>query len=151
MNLLVVCTSKSRGFTFIEFLLVLGIFTLLITVSLPLAVDFYNNQQLNLQEQGIVQALRVAQLKAMSREFDSSFGLYINSTQYVLFKGDSYLSRDTSFDEVYDFPTNLQVSGLSEVVFNKLTGTTSNTGITTLTLGNKTETININEMGRVNY
>ena len=144
-------SSRQGSFTLVELLLVLGIVALLVGVSLPLAVDFYNNRQLDIHEQGIVQTLRRAQLKAMSMEFDSSFGVYATSTKYVLFKGTSYVSRDNAFDEISDLPANLQITGISEVVFSRLNGLPSKVGTTTLTIGNRTETININEMGRVNY
>ncbi|MFH1462511.1 MAG: prepilin-type N-terminal cleavage/methylation domain-containing protein [bacterium] len=165
MKLPGVCASKARGFThapfslekngagftLVELLLVLGILALLMVVSLPLAADFYNNQQFDAQEQGIVQALRRAQSKAMAQELDSQFGVYIAFNQYILFKGSSYEGRDANFDETFDLPGSFQVSGLSEIVFDKLTGATSDTGTVTLTINNKTEIININEMGRINY
>lgn len=131
--------------------MVLGILALLIVISLPLAINFYNTRSLDIYEQGIVQALRRSQLKAMAVENDSSFGVYITSTQYVLFKGGSYLGRDANFDEVSNLPKNLLISGLSEIVFSKLNGTTADTGTITLTVGEKVETININELGRINY
>ena len=143
--------SKAKGFTLVELLMVLGILALLIVVSLPLTVNFYKTRQLDVHEQGIVQALRRAQLKAMSIERNSAFGVYLTSTQYVLFKGSSYAARDTSYDEVFDLSGNLSVSGLSEIVFSKLNGTTTDTGTITLSIDDKTESININEMGRINY
>ena len=142
---------KVRGFTLVELMMVIAILVLLIVVSLPLAINFYKTRQLDVYEQGFVQALRRAQLKAMSVEADSSFGVYIGSDQYVLFRGNSYLARDVAYDEVFDLPDNLLVQGLSEIVFNKLRGIPSNTGDITLTINNQTETININEMGRINY
>lgn len=132
-------------------MIIIGILALLITISLPLTINFYKTRALDVHEQGIVQTLRRAQLKAMSVEADSSFGAYITSGQYVLFKGSSYATRDPAYDEVFDLPDNLQVSGLSEVVFSKLRGTPSDTGTIILTIDNQTETININEIGRINY
>lgn len=139
------------GFTLVELMIVIAILALLIAGAVPLAVNFYNLRNLDVQEQHIVQALRRAQLKAMSGEADSAFGVYIVPGQYVLFKGDSYATRDPAYDEVFNLPANLSVSGLSEVVFSKLNGTTTNTGNITLTIGNRTKVININEMGRINY
>ncbi len=132
-------------------MMAMAVLALLIAVSLPLALSFYKTRQLDVCENGIVQALRRAQLKAMSVEADSTFGVYISSNQYVLFKGSSYATRDTAYDEVTDLPANLQISGLSEIVFSKLNGTTLNTGNITLTIDNRSETININALGRINY
>lgn len=131
--------------------MVIGILAFLIIVSLPLAISFYKTRQLDVYEQSIVQALRRAQLKAMSVERDSSFGVYIASDKYVLFKGNSYDIRDSAFDEIFDLPDNLSISGVSEVVFSKLKGVPSNTGTITLAIDNRSGTININETGRINY
>ncbi|KPJ71356.1 hypothetical protein AMJ50_02600 [Parcubacteria bacterium DG_74_3] len=142
-----------KGFTLVELMLVIGILALLIVVSLPLAMNFYKTRQLDVYENGIVQALRRAQLKSMSVEADSSFGVYISndSKKYVLFKGNSYNTRDNVWDEVFELPDNLSVGGLTEVVFTKLKGIPSNTGNIFLIIDNRSEIININEAGRVNY
>lgn len=144
-------STFKKGLTLVELLMAMGILALLIVISLPLSIDFYKTRQLDVQQNGLVQALRRAQLKAMSMEGDSSFGVYIGPNQYVLFKGNSYLDRDQAEDEIFALSNNLQIEGLSEIVFSKLRGLPSDTGTTTLTIDNRTESININEMGRINY
>ena len=151
MKLPGVSISKIKGFTLLKLIMVIGILALLIIISLPLAINFYRTRQFDVHLNGGVQALRRAQLKAMSGEGDFSFGLYITSERYILFKGDAYVIRDTVYDEVFDLPDSIQISGLSEVVFSKLRGTPSNTGTITLTIDNKSETINVNEAGRIDY
>ncbi len=151
MKLPVVYISKSDGFTLLELLLVIGILALLIITSLPLVINFYKIRALGVHENGIVQTLRRAQLKAMSVEDDSSFGVYLTSEKYVLFKGNFYGIRDTAYDEIFDLPNNLSVIGPSEIVFSKLRGTPSDTGTIILTIDNRSETININEVGKINY
>lgn len=144
-------SNYRKGFTLVEVLLVLSIIILLITLTIPLGIRFYSTRQLDVSENGIVQTLRRAQIKAMSMERDSAFGVYITSEEYVLFKGDSYIARDISYDEIFDLPDNLSITGLSEIVFSKLKGTPSDTGTITLFLDNRTESININEMGMISF
>ena len=153
-----VCNPKSKnqkidsgGLTLVELLIVIGILVLLIITSTPMAINFYKTRTMDVSLNSIVQTLRRAQLKAMSLEGDSSFGVYLTSEKWVLFKGNSYLVRDVAYDEVFDLPKNLQLSGLSEIVFSKLRGAPSDTGNIILTIDNRTETININEVGRINY
>ena len=74
------------GLTLVEILLVVGILAILVTSVSPLAFDFYKSQQLDSCSQGIIQTLRRAQLKAMSSENDSSFGVYLTDDSYILFK-----------------------------------------------------------------
>ena len=151
MKSLEVYTFKKKNFTLVELIMVMGILALLTVISLPLAINFYRTRQLDVHENGIVQVLRRAQLKAMSVEDDSSFGVYITPDRYVLFKGDSYSARDFTYDEIYELPSNLSVSGISEIVFSRLRGVPSNTGNIILAINNKSEIININELGTINY
>jgi len=146
-----VCGKKSMGFTMVELVMVVAILALLMVVSLPAAINFYKTRQLDVHEQGIVQVLRRAQLKAMAVERDSAFGVFVASNQYVLFVGDSYAGRDSIYDEVFELPDNIEVSGLSEIVFSKLDGITADTGTINLVIDSSSGAISINEMGRVNY
>ena len=139
-----------KGITIIEILLVIGISGVLIYLTLPMGIDFYNYQQLNTSVKGVIQALRTAQLKAISQEADSSYGVYLTNDNYTLFKGDLYSTRDQSQDEVFDLPIIVDVGGLNAVVFSKLEGRPNPPGNIELKSGETTAIININEMGTIN-
>lgn len=143
--------TPKTGFSLIEMLLVLVILVLLAAVSLPLALNFYQNQQLEVKENEVVQALRKAQFRAMAGKEDSSFGVYFFSNKFILFKGASFLSRDSRFDEEFEMPKAISRSGLSEIVFSKLEGIPSLTGNIILSAGNRSETISINGIGTIDY
>ena len=140
------------GFTLLEILLVIGIISILLVFTVPVSLDFYKSQQLETQTQSIIQTLRRAQSKAMSIELDSSFGVYFGVSNYTLFKGSSYSGpgRDLQYDEIFDFPGLINLTGLSEIVFSKFEGKPNVTGNVILTINSDTRTININEMGRIN-
>ena len=138
------------GFTLVEILLVIGMLAFLVTIITPITLDFYKSQQLDTHTRQIIQMLRRAQLSAMSVEEDCSFGVYLTNDNYTLFRGSSYMTRETQYDEVFDLPPIINISGLSEAVFSKLDGLSSATGQIILTNNIKTNTIDINEMGRVN-
>lgn len=142
--------NDQKGFTIFEILLVVGVIVILISFTLPLGLDFYKNQQLETQSQGIVQALRGAQLKAMAIELDSPFGVYLTNDNYILFKGPSYAERDSQYDEVFDLPEIINVSGLNEIVFSKFEGMPNTIGNIILNTDNLEKKININEIGRIN-
>jgi len=142
-----------KGLTLFEILIVIGIIAILLSLTLPLGLDFYRSQQLETQSQGVIQALRRAQLKAMSVESDSAFGVHLTDDNYTLFKlskGEIYATRDANFDEVFDLPMIITVSGLNEVVFSKLEGKPNITGDIIVSSDGNTATININELGRIN-
>lgn len=139
-----------RSFTLVEFLLVIVVMAILIGFGLPLSFGLYKNQQLDITSQGVVQALRDAQQKAMGVENDSAFGVYFSNNNYILFQGSSFASRDSQYDEVFDFSKVISRSGLQEIVFLKNEGLPSATGDIILSNNSRTKTININNLGRVN-
>jgi type II secretory pathway pseudopilin PulG len=110
-----------NGFTLIEFLI--SIFIIILLSGLfTLGIDFYKRQELENQAQNLLEVLRRAQSKAISSQFDSSFGVKLESNRFILFKGDSFSTRDSQFDEVYELPAAIKIEGLSEIVFLKTEG-----------------------------
>jgi prepilin-type N-terminal cleavage/methylation domain-containing protein len=138
------------GFTLIEILIVISLISILIFFLVSIGLNFYKSQQLESQAQTILQILRRAQLKAMAIEFDSSFGVYLTNSNYTLYKGSSYATRDLQYDEVFELPEIINVKGLSEVVFSKSEGKPNITGNIILTADSQQKIININEIGRIN-
>ena len=141
-----------QGFTLIEILLAVAIISILAALTIPIGINFYTTQNLDSVSDGVIQALRRAQLKAMSQEGDSDFGVYIGSGKvghYSLFRGSSYINKED--EEIFDISNNISFGGdMTEVVFTKLYGIPNVTGDIILTLDGDTETININELGRIN-
>lgn len=140
-----------KGFTFIEFLLIMAIIVVLLALTAPLGINFYKNQQLDTVTEDLIQALRRAQLKSMSQA-EYNFGIYLDSdrgSRYVLFRGNSYENRDD--EENFDIPDNIYFNGLTEIVFSRLEGIPSSVGNIILTSDVGIRTININQSGRINY
>jgi type II secretory pathway pseudopilin PulG len=139
-----------KGFSLIEALLALLIIVFLAALIFPLSLNFYKNQQLQTHSQQILQTLRRAQLKAMAVEQDSSFGVYITNDNYTLFKGNSYATRDSQYDEVFDLPQIITVQGAPrEAVFSKFEGKPARPGNIVLSNDGESQTININGIGRI--
>ena len=142
--------EKLGGFTLLEILLALGIISILLAMIVPVSLDFYKSQELETQTQFLIQTLREAQSKSMSVELDSPFGVYVGNQSFILFKGNSYAGRDVQYDEIFDFPKIISLSGISEIVFSKSEGKPNIIGNIILSSNSNVETININEMGRIN-
>jgi len=111
-----------KGFTLIEILITIFLIVILASFIVSVGLNFYKSQQLEVYSQAVLQTLRRAQSKTVSVELDSSFGVYLTNNNYTLFKGNSYDTRDVQYDEVFDLPEIIKVSGLSEVVFLKTEG-----------------------------
>lgn len=139
-----------RSFTLIEILITIFLIFILASFVVSVGLSFYKSQQLKVHTQGILQTLRRAQSKAMSVELDSSFGVYLTNEHYTLFLGNSYLEHDPQYDEIFELPEILNLSGLSEISFSKLEGKPNVTGNIILSTDGDSRTISINKIGRIN-
>ena len=129
--------KKNFGFTLIELVIIITFLAILGTISFSSLKIFRTKSELDNSFEEMVNVLRRAQSKTLVSEGLSQYGIYFdNSTtphQFVLFKGQDYASRDIPFDEVYNLPLNVEIyeinlNGKEEVVFNKVTGDTNQSG-----------------------
>jgi prepilin-type N-terminal cleavage/methylation domain-containing protein len=151
-------SDRSKGFTLVELLIVIGITLVLASATIPIYGNLQVSGQLNDTEDRIIQTLRTAQGRSEARLNNSSHGVYfeINTSRadrYILYQGDSYATRDTSYDRAetpsasITFSTTL--SG-SDVSFSKGLGAPNATGTITLTHDIQgTRSVVINSLGTV--
>ena len=138
------------GLTFIELLVVIGIIIIAIAVSVPAFRIFQWGSDVNNSAEEVINVLRQAQNKSTTSEQAGKWGVYFNISttphQYILFKGNNYAGREVSYDKVYTLPVSAKFSEFSlfnlpgtgpEVVFEKITGNTVNSG--SITLGSKSD------------
>ncbi len=131
-----------QGFTLFELLIVVGIVALLSLFAVPAFRIFSQQQDVDLQAQQLIEVLRTAQNKTLASEGADSYGVYIDTSinphQYVVFKGNSYATRDVSADEIHKLPSkvefyNIAVAG-NQVVYDKIEGSTAEPGTISLWL-----------------
>ena len=143
--------QNKSGFTIIELLLVVSIITIVGTVFLPVSVDYMQRNDLNVAQTTYAQSVRRAQQISMSGEYDSQWGVIATSGNIVIFKGSTYATRDTNYDENYGISSSIISSGQAEYDFAKITGAPSQTGVVAFTNGNFQKTVSVNAEGIVNY
>ena len=153
--------ANSRGFTFIEILLVITILVILVALIIPTFRLFSLRADLNNTSEEIISILRLVQSKTLASEGPAQYGVYFDDTptphQYTLFKGSDYASRDSSFDNVYRLPSKVEIyeinlGGGKEVVFNRIDGTANMIYSAQEARDNaisKIKVINISSSGRV--
>lgn len=143
---------RQWGFTLLEAMLSVGLLSIIAGISLPIYQSFQNRTDLDITAHGVVQAMRRAQVYSRGMKDDVQWGIEVQTSGVTLFRGSSFASRDTSYDEVTTIPNGMTVSGLSEVLFAKLSGAPNTTGSITLTSrNNEVRTITLNAKGMVNF
>lgn len=143
---------KKAGFTLLEVLLSVAAIAIIAGISIPFYQSFQVRNDLDITANTWVQTLRRAQVLSQSVDGDTTWGVKVQSASLTLFKGASYAARATSSDEVFNVPTSITPSGITEVVFNKFSGFPQTTGTTTLTASTaEIRIININAKGTLTY
>ena len=127
-----------KGFTLIEFLIVIVILMVMIILSVSMFSFFMKKSDLDSVVNNIISVVNFAKNKTLASEGAKQYGIYFdtvaNPDRYILFQGSSYALREISLDEIHNFPVKIEISSFSfaglgsEVVFNRLTGTTGNSG-----------------------
>jgi len=153
--------SGQKSFTFIELLVIAGILIILVVLAIPNLRFFQKESELANSAEEIINALRLAQNKTLASEGASRYGVYFDNLtsphQYTLFKGINYALRDISLDEIYKLPESVEIyeinfAGGKEVVFDRVIGTTNQSGNASLRLKTdltKTKIIYIENSGQV--
>lgn len=154
-----------RGFTLIETLIVLFLFTTIIGMPMMFLWGIGRSDQLTATTREVVAALNEAQTntingKSVDGQQPATYGVYFQSGYYVLFAGSTY-NAGNSYNQRNDLPSGLTFSQIQvpndQIVFSRVTGqvTAYNPSLNFVVLqeGNTgtTEQINISKMGTVTY
>lgn len=110
---------RRTGFTLIEGLLVIAIFGVVTGVSIPMYLRYQQRNDISLAAENATEGINRACILSQLGEHDSGWGYSIEHG--ILFKGSSYATRDTSFDESYPIFAGVSASGPGEIAFRKLT------------------------------
>ena len=147
---------ESRGFTFIELLVVIGMIAVLASGALIAYRAASGGIELKTNAFKIVDVLNLARQRTIASLGSSEYGVHFEASQFVLFKGADYSALDPD-NIFYALPDALEIAdvslagGGSEVVFDRITGKTVQSGSLKARLVSdigKFKTINILSSGR---
>jgi prepilin-type N-terminal cleavage/methylation domain-containing protein len=140
------------GFTLVELLIVIALFAMILSLGLVIGFDSYRRDTLIGERNTLISAMQKARSQAINNIGDKSHGFYFDGSNYVVFKGNSYATRDASEDLVIPKNPSIIISGMAEVVFGQLTGDASPASYNiVLTDGVSSSTISVNGEGRINW
>ena len=149
--------QNSLGVTLIELLVIIGILVTFAVISV--STFWYSRRESDLDNstEEIINVLRVAQNKTLASTDASNYGVHFEANKFVLFKGTIY-DHLTEDNDIYNLNNGLEIYGInlagggSEIVFDRVTGTTSQFGSVSLrskTVLSKVRTIYIENFGQI--
>lgn len=130
---------KKKGFTILEILIVIAISAILMVGGMSAYSHFTKKKSLELTTQTIASYLKDARSFTVASKGDTTYGVHFETNRIVLFSGATFSDVATDNRE-HTLPGNIEIStinlngGGSDVVFQRLTGATSQYGTTTLSL-----------------
>ncbi|HSX57968.1 MAG TPA: prepilin-type N-terminal cleavage/methylation domain-containing protein [Candidatus Saccharimonadales bacterium] len=147
--------NNSKGFTLIELLISLAILMLVFVLAIFGLRTFGSQVEIDNVGQDITSALKLARSRTLASEAASNYGVHFETGKYVIFTGTTYTpgassNKEFSLSSSEIYTINLNGGG-SEVVFDRIRGTTSEYGNVSVRLtsdNNQTRTININSSGQ---
>ena len=149
--------SSGKGFTLVELLIVITIAGLISVLTMGVFSKMVEREVLDKKTAIVVSLLNQARASTLSAQNAQSYGVHFESGKAVLFIGPTYSAGATTNKEEIvggrvSIPTITLAGGESNVLFNRLTGATAQTGTVTLSLiasPAQTKVITINGTGVV--
>jgi type II secretory pathway pseudopilin PulG len=116
-----VTDSPEWGFTMVEILVALGIFTLIMSLGLFLSMDFYRTFAFNYERNLLATSLLAARSRSLANINQAPHGIHFDSSGYIIFEGASFNPADPKNQTV---PTSykISISGPSDIIFSQLSG-----------------------------
>jgi type II secretory pathway pseudopilin PulG len=140
---------KTRGFTLIEVSIIILIMLIVVTIIIGVFSTLNSSQGLLGSAEEVRSIIQKAQSLTLSSKGDTRYGVHFDTNQVVLYQGSSYSSSDannvvTPLSSKVTISSIVLVGGGSEVLFDRLTGATSQSGTTTIALvSDATKTVKI--------
>lgn len=123
---------NKKAFSLIEFLLTLALISVLVGAATPVFNSLFIGNTARSEVERVEDTLRKAQSFSISQKRDSSWGVYVDTNSTTLYSGDSFVARDTSYDESTIFST-ISSASTQDISFDPQTGRTSATNQLTFT------------------
>src|SRR3989338_2100856 len=124
---------KYKDFTVLEILVAIAIITLVVTIITISFSKLNSAQALDKSATLVTAVLDEARSLTLSSKGDSQYGVYLEASQVVLFKGATYSQPDpanvvTSLHSLVGLRNITLSGGGTSVVFKRLNGNTDETG-----------------------
>jgi len=147
-----------KGFSMIEVIITISLFLLLAGVGVGAYFQYYQASFINADVDNALTLIKFTRYKALKNATSDNYGIHINmATNSLIGFRDTYNPMDNHNEvlkleqlRILDLSLNPDLGNTDEILFEKQTGKTENTGSFTIGNDNFTYTFNINPQGVVN-
>lgn len=138
-----------RGFTLIEIIIVVALFSALVSFGLFMSMETYRGTLFRSERSIVVSALEKARSRALANMYQTPWGVCFVAPNYVIFRGTS-CAPDLETNET--IPANAANPAIfsAPIVFSQLAATTTG-GSVTLAQDGRTTTITVNYEGAISW
>lgn len=125
--------NATIGFTLIEIIIAIAISVLLVFFTVQMLSSFRDAQVLQGETSQALSMLNKAQSYTLNSKGDSAYGIRVNADQIIMFQGLVFSSSSPS-NEAHVLHSSVQISSTTlsggglDIIFDRLTGDTSNNG-----------------------
>lgn len=146
---------RTRGFTLLELLIVIGVLVLLAGIILSSFSEFRNSKVLDTAVEDVLTVLSQARGDTLASKDGYQYGVHLDADQVVLYRGATYSSIDPTnvgvpLDGALEITSIALTGGGQNILFDRLTGKTSQSGTFVIRVAGdtaKTRTITVNGTG----
>jgi len=141
--------GSQYGFTLIEVMLTMSIVAIIAGFSSLFYGRFVFSQEVSVVQDELQGSFAKAQMYSMTGKDDALWGVTfrVSDNSIVLFRGDTFATRDETRDEIYNVGSKITVSGLDEILFARITGRPDNTPTITISGNGTTDVLSVNAEG----
>lgn len=122
---------KNKGFTLLEVMVALSILVLISVFLVSPLMSFYRRIVFNNTVENILSTLEEARKSTLSSYKSSQYGVHFESNRMVFYKGNMFVEPnpdnvETTLNNLVEIYSIIISGGGSDILFDRLTGETSN-------------------------
>lgn len=130
---MLVCLHDKSGFSLIEILIVISVISIVLSITVVAGRNFSDSINLENTVKGIDMKIKLAKSRSISALNGTNHGVHFEADKIVVFEGDTFDAL-ASTNEIFTFSDNIKINtpvgliGGNNLVFNRLIGSTNNSG-----------------------
>lgn len=141
----------AKGYTLFELMLAIALISIISLEVFPISISFLQRNEYDSVFRLTVSAIRNTQILSQTGKNNSAWGISFQSSQLIVYSGNTFASRNASFDESTPKSTKVNITGASEINFTKYTEEIPTSTTITISGNSISKNITVNTKGLVIY